>query len=165
MLSDIASITTLILFVLYFIGRFIAIIRNRSIFPDKIIMESIDFNQGEFDIVETFEMEENPQNIFVLTSEQGIYHVSVYQILYDNKLNRIGRKKLEKFKWKFLNKGQSLCFCITSPELLTTYEVEYFTPDYRKVTIDLWDNPKNGVMSESAVPKNTIKSILYYLVK
>ena len=136
-----------------------------SIFSDRIIMESIDFNQSKFDIIETFEIEENPLNIFILTSEQGIYNVSIYQILYDNELNRIGRKKLEKFKWNFLNKGQSLGFCITSPELLTTYEVEYFTPDYRKVTIDLWDNPKNGVTSESAAPKNTIKSILYYLVK
>ena len=51
----------------------------------------------------------------------------------------------------------------TSSELLPEFEVVYSTPDYKKVTVTLWDNPKNGVMSESARPKNTLWSVLFHL--
>lgn len=72
-------------------------------------------------------------------------------------------QKLEKYKYNFLNIGQSLAFRVTPPELFTKYEVEYYTPDYKRVNIELWDNPKNGVLSESAKPKNTFKSIMFHL--
>ena len=164
-LGDIASIATLVLFVFYFVGRAIAIVRNRNVFLDDIRIEHSDFDQSKLDIVECFKLEPNPYNAFVLTSEQGIYDLSVYQILYDEDCHRTGRKKVEGFTYDFLNKGQSLAFFLTSPELFVTYEVEYYTQDYKKVTISLWDNPKNGVMSESAIPQNTFKSVMYNLVK
>lgn len=162
-LGDIASIATLILFVFYFVGRVLTIIRNRDIFSDELKIESADFNKEGIDIVETFDIEDNPYNAFILTSKQGIYDLTVYKIIYDDKFNRIKRIELKEYKYGFLNLGQSLEFRITSPEFLTTYEVEYYTPDYKRVTIALWDNPKNGVMSESANPKNTFRSIMFHL--
>lgn len=162
-LGDIASIATLILFAFYFIGRIITIVRNRYVFTDELRMMGPEFAEKEFDIVETFSLESEAYNIFILTSKQGIYDLAVYQILYDDKLNRIGRKRLENCRYRFLNIDQSLAFYVTSPELLTTYELEYYTPDYKRVTIALWNNPKNGVLSESAKPKNTFKSILFHL--
>lgn len=164
-LGDIASVATLLLFVFYFVGRTITIIRSRSVFPDNIRMESLGFDRSGLDIVEQFDLEPNPYNAFILTSEQGIYDLSIYQISYDEECNRVGRKQLKDCKYSFLNKGQSLEFRLSVPELLVTYEVEYYTPDYRKVTISLWDNPKNGVMSESARPQNTFKSVLFHLMK
>ena len=162
-LGDIASIATLILFAFYFIGRIITIVRSRYVFSDELKMMGAEFDDKEFDIVEVFYLEKEAYNTFVLTSRQGIYDLAVYQILYDSDFNRIGRKRLEKSTYGFLNIGQSLAFRITLPEIFITYEVEYYTPDYKKVTIALWDNPKNGVLSKSAKPQNTFKSILFHL--
>lgn len=162
-LGDIASIATLILFAFYFIGRIITIARNRYVFTDELRMMGAEFDNKEFDIVEVFDLEKEANNTFILTSRQGIYDLVVYQKLYDKECNKIGRKKLEKYKYNFLNIGQSLAFRVTPPELFTKYEVEYYTPDYKRVNIELWDNPKNGVLSESAKPKNTFKSIMFHL--
>lgn len=162
-LGDIASVATLILFAFYFIGRIITIARNRYVFTDELRMMGAEFDNKEFDIVEVFDLEKKANNTFILTSRQGIYDLAVYRILYDSDFNQIGRKRLEKSSYSFLNVGQSLAFRVTSPEISTTYEVEYNTPDYKRVTIALWDNPKNGVLSESAKPKNTFKSIMFHL--
>ena len=162
-LGNIASVATLILFVFYFIGRIITIVRNRYVFTDELRMMGAGFDNKEFDIVEVFDLEKEAYNTFILTSRQGIYDLAVYRILYDSDFNQIGRKRLEKSTYSFLNIGQSLAFRVTSPEIFTTYEVEYYTPDYKRVTIALWDNPKNGVLSESAKPKNTFKSVMFHL--
>lgn len=162
-LGDYASIATLILFVFYFIGRIIIIVRNRNIFLDEIKILDVDCEGGRLDIVESFELENEPYNSFILTSKNGIYNLSVYKIIYDDELSRLGREKLMDCKYKFLNSGQSLAFSLTVSDVLPTYEVEYFTPDYKKITIELWDNPKNGVMSESVRPKNTFRSIMFHI--
>ena len=47
----------------------------------------------------------------------------------------------------------------------TTYEIEYYTYDFKKVKVELWTNLKNGVITESAKPKHTFKSLCYYLFK
>lgn len=92
-LGDFASVVTLLLFIFYLVGRFITIIKNRDVFPDSIKIKSTEFDRSEFDIVETFELECKPFNAFILTSEQGIYNLSVYKVIYDDDFNRIGRKK------------------------------------------------------------------------
>lgn len=164
-LGDIASVATLVLFVIYFIGRTITIVRNRSVFPDEIKMELFQFDRSGLDIVERFYLEQEPDNAIILTSEQGIYDLSIYKKEYDEKGMCIGKKRLKECKCDFVNKGQSVEFDLTVPEIFAMYEVQYYTPDYRKVTIELFCNLKDGVMSEIAKPKNTLVSKLYHLVK
>lgn len=77
-LGDIASIATLILFVIYFAGRIITIVRTRDIFSDEIKIEMVDFDQSGLNIVDIFDLENEPYNAFVLTSKHGIYDLSVY---------------------------------------------------------------------------------------
>ena len=163
LLGNIASIATLLLFVFYFIGRFITIFRERNLFPDEIKMVQVGFDPDEFDIVESFELEHDPFNAIILTSKQGIYDLSVYKIEYDNG-KCIGREKLKDYQYKFLNIGQSIVFYTTVLELLETYQVEYYTRDYKKVTIALWANLKNVILSESAKPKHTAKSVMFHLL-
>lgn len=50
-LGNIASVATLILFVFYFIGRIITIVRNRYVFTDELRMMGAGFDNKEFDIV------------------------------------------------------------------------------------------------------------------
>lgn len=72
-LGNIASVATLILFVFYFIGRIITIVRNRYVFTDELRMMGAGFDNKEFDIVEVFDLEKEAYNTFILTSRQGIY--------------------------------------------------------------------------------------------
>lgn len=102
-LGNIASVATLILFVFYFIGRIITIVRNRYVFTDELRMMGAGFDNKEFDIVEVFDLEKEAYNTFILTSRQGIYDLAVYRILYDSDFNQIGRKRLEKSTYSFLN--------------------------------------------------------------
>lgn len=164
MLGNIASVATLILFVIYFVGRTITIFRTKNLYKDEVaIFKNNKYLMDEYNIVESFCVEDNPYNSFILTSREGIYSISLYRLKFDNSMNVIGREKVDEYK--FLNVGQSLEVCLTIPELITTYELEYYTPDYKKVTIELWENLKNGVVSESATVKHTWKSFLYYLFR
>ena len=122
-LGNIASVATLILFVFYFIGRIITIVRNRYVFTDELRMMGAGFDNKEFDIVEVFDLEKEAYNTFILTSRQGIYDLAVYRILYDSDFNQIGRKRLEKSTYSFLNIGQSLAFRVTSPQIFISAAV------------------------------------------
>ena len=46
-LGDIASVATLILFVFYFIGRIITIVRNRYVFVDELRMMDAEFEDED----------------------------------------------------------------------------------------------------------------------
>ena len=43
--------------------------------------------------------------------------------------------------------------------------IEYDTMEYMRVELEWIDNKKNGVYSELVVPKNTVKSVVYRLLK
>ena len=164
MLGDIASIATLILFVFYFIGRTFSIIRMRTLFRDEIAIVRSNHSSSQYQIVETFEIDENPYNSFILTSREGIYSLSIYRVKWDVEYwQRIGRVKIGELP--FLNVGQSVEIRLTIPELFTTCEIEYFTSDYRKIKIPVVDNPKSGVESEFVEPKHTWRSVLYHIFK
>ena len=161
--SCIASGATLILFIIYFIGRYMTIKKTKSIFLDEVAIELSETSKDGYNIVETFKLENNPYNSFILTSREGIYSLTVFKLLKDKKWNTIGRTEIHKYD--FLNIGQSLEFLFNDIDVGPNYEIEYYTPDYKKVTISLWSNLKNGVVSESAFPKHTWKSYLYYLFR
>ena len=164
MLGDFASIATLILFVIYFIGRIITIFRTKALYSDEVNIETVGLTQNHYDIVDSIELEENPYNSFILTSRQGIYRVKVYKLKYDKGLNYIGKKE-NVYEYPFLNIGQSLEFRLTIPDVLTKYELEYIASDFRKVSVRLIENAKNGVVSQSARVRHTFKSVLYYMFK
>ena len=163
MLGNIASIATLILFVFYFIGRIITILRTQLLYMDELREESTDFDRKKYNIIEDFILEKDSYNSVILTSVQGIYSLSIYKINYDENINRIGRTKINGID--FVNVGCSINIQLTIPELITTYEIEYYTHDFKKVTVELWTNLKNGVITESAKPKHTFKSLCYYLFR
>ena len=160
MLSTIASITTLLAFIIYFIGKFIAIRNTRAILKDEI---KIDSSEENYEVVDVFTLEENPLNSLFLTSKEGVHSLVIYRLIRDSELNIIDKTKV--VEYPFLNIGHTLRFNLTLPEIFANYELTYQTPDYRKVSLKLHDNAKNGVISEEARPKHTKASILYYLFK
>lgn len=163
MLGDIASIATLILFVFYFVGRILTMLRTESLYMDELIEETSDFDRKNYNIIEDFILEEDGYNSIILTSKQGIYSLSIFKINYDENLNKLEHTKVDGID--FVNIGCSVNIQLTIPELVTTYEMEYYTHDFKKVTVELWSNLKNGFITESAKPKHTFKSWCYYLFK
>lgn len=165
LVSNAASVATLILFIIYFIGRAITVHQERALYFDKLdIRRAQDrkYNSDD-DAVEEWTLEENPYNVFTLTSAQGIWNLKVYQYELDKEWNIIGEKKIRDYP--FLNVGQSIAFYLTLPEIMPKYRVEYITVDFKKVQFELRDNMKNGVLSEIATPKHTVKSVMYYMFR
>lgn len=159
-LSDIASISTLILFIIYFVGRTITIFTVRKINYETIKVSKADTCAEEID--EVWNVEDVPYAV-LLTSTQGIFDIKLYKKIYDNELNLIGYK-LEAKK-DFLNVGQVLEIKTVLPDIYAFYKLEYTMVDYRKVSFELVDNMKGGTFSSLAEPRHTWKSVLYYYFK
>jgi len=165
MLGDIASVATLILFVIYFIGRAVTIVRTNTIYNDEVSIMSPSEDRQRLQIVDEIELEpEGPfVNEYILTSGQGIYSLVAYKLVYNNQLEVVNQEKI--YTCKFLNTGQSLLFRTSESEFVGFCRIEYRTFDYKKVVLELWSNGKNGVLSESARPRHTVRSVLYYLFR
>ncbi len=162
-ISDSASVATLILFVIYFVGRVITIVKQRNIYNDRLEILLANDEQVENNIVEDFYLEDNPYNVFIITSVQGIWELKIYRNQLDENFNTQGQEKVA--ERSFLNMGQSVAIHLTIPEMISSFCVEYITCDFKKVHLELVYNMKSGVLSEIVRPSHTWKSILYYLFR
>lgn len=162
----IASMATLILFVIYFIGRYWTIKTTRWICEEKITILSDD-NVSSYNIIESFDLSNEHQKSvprqILLTSVQGIYDFKIYKCQFD--LIKGITSKEEIYNVPFVNIGNSIEITVYLPEYGPDYIIEFTTNDYRQVTKELVDNMKNGVISEEFTAKHTVKSIFYHLFK
>ena len=171
MVGIISSIATLILFVIYFIGRIITIKMEKHIYYDKITFEAPEDVYGKYDIIDEIntvnnsEGEATYQTVVVLTSLQGIRDITVYELAYDNMMNEQKEHKKVIASQDFLNIGQSYAIRTIIPEIFPNYRIEYRTQDKRKVTFNITDNLKNGVLSEMVEIRHTLCSYIYYLFR
>ena len=171
MLGDISAIATLTLFVIYFIGRVITILMERDICYDEIRFLPL-INADKYDIVEEFQtvalngdIQEEFLSTVILTSKQGIRNISVFKLVYDNEGNEIKKNAKTVGSYGFLNIGQSFAMKTFVPELIPQYRIVYYTQDFKKVTLNISENLKSGVVSEMLQPKHTFKSVFYYLFR
>ena len=170
MLGNAASIATLILFIIYFVGRGITIHRMRDLERFDIVVKDKMFDYTEHQIVDEFElpnlspMEDELCSAIIITSVSGIHSFKVYKRELDEDLNVVG-KKLFCQREKMVNIGQSVVLYTFLPEAIARYDIEYHLADYRKVTFPIVDNMKSGVISEYIIPHHTFKSVLYYLFR
>lgn len=162
-LSDVASIATLILFIIYFVGRIITIMKQRDIYYDQLEILLADDNKYDHHFVEEFHLDDDPYNNFVITSAQGIWGLKIYQYQLDDNYQVLGKSMVATYP--FLNINHRVAIYLTVPELIPRYCVEYTTADFKRVTFDLKDNMKSSVLSEIARPKHTWRSVLYYLFR
>lgn len=163
-LANISAVITAILFIVYFIGRFMAIFKERSLYYDKIELKPEGSDLRKYDIVESFRLQEIINNVYIITSENGIWNFCIYEYVYDEGYSRVLTRKLI-YNLPFLQIGQSVAIHFDMPEIFPMYAVEYNTADYRLVKFELHDNLKNGIVSELVYPTHTWKSILYFLFR
>lgn len=159
----VSSIATLILFVIYFVGRLIAIFRYRDLFEDEILFLNNDEDFKNYNVIQNFQLVPECNTFVIVRSKSGIYSLKINRLKKKNDFDIVGRKTVEKIK--FLNVGESIAIEVPIPEIFCEYEIEYITPDYRKVIYPIKDNLKSGVNSEFIRPKHTLKSILFFLFR
>lgn len=163
-LGDWASVATLILFVIYFIGRVITIYRFQKLETNEIRIVTENTDISNYEIVDGFSLDDDPTYTIIIKSVTGIKSLTIYKIIYDSEMNQIGREATAN-RMSFINIGHAIAISLSLPEILPRYELEYETMDYKKVTLQLVDNLKSGIISEGVVAKHNFKSVLYNLLK
>ena len=165
MLGNIASIVTLILFVIYFIGRIISLIIEK-----KVIYEKIDIYIEEDDIPKNLKISdeyrcEHEGEILIITPYEKSYNwLAIYECKYDEKNNKLEKvKELEKFEKIMNNTSIKIDTMLTCGNPL--YMIEFERSDFIKGTLVLQSNGKNGIQEEILKFHHTWKSVIYYLFR
>ena len=163
--NSIASIATLILFVIYFIGKIIIIFNIKPILKDIIIHNPKAEYISKYNIIDEVSHKDGKVQGLVI-SKEGIQHIKVFSAIdvIDENGNFIDKQKGKLIYSKdFLNIDEAIAIYVEPGELFPNAYIEYETIDYRKVIYEWRYNLKSGVPSEFIRPKHTIKSFFYYL--
>ena len=171
-LSDFASIATLFLFVIYVVGRVIAVLSVNRLVRDEVLLnyqnQSIPKEWERYGIVDDIfwgdkGSEEIPWGLIV--SNEGIRNLKAYSVKIDKRSQLPTKKGDEVFSKNFLNINQAIAIHVEPGELFPSLIVEYESFDYMKVRFQWRDNLRNGVFSELIESRHTLKSFFYYFLK
>ena len=166
MIGDLASIATLMLFVIYFIGRCITIYMEK-----QIKYESIDIYDDEKKItknekiVEEFTSDDKYFNVLIIKPlEKSFKWFRIYKNIYDDENNFIiKREKI--YECTNIYNRHVIRIYIKLSEIFPQYTIEFQRSDYMVGKIDMSENLKNGVQEEMLKYTHTLKSIIYYLFR
>lgn len=165
MLGNIASIATLILFVIYFIGRIISLIIEK-----KVIYEKIDIYIKEEDIPKDLKISdeyrcEHEGEILIITPYEKSYNwLAIYECKYNEKNNNLKKvKELKKFEKIMNNTSIRIDTVLTCG--IPLYIIEFERSDFIKGTLIMQSNGKNGIQDEMLTFHHTWKSVIYYLFR
>ena len=165
MLGNIASIATLILFVIYFIGRIISLIIEK-----KVIYEKIDIYIKEEDIPKDLKISdeyrcEHEGEILIITPYEKSYNwLAIYKFKYNEKNKNLKKvKELKKFEKIMNNTSIRIDTVLTCG--IPLYIIEFERSDFIKGTLILQSNGKNGIQEEMLTFHHTWKSVIYYLFR
>lgn len=165
MLGNIASIATLILFVIYFIGRIISLIIEK-----KVLYENINIYINEEDIPNNFKIIDEyrckfREEILIITPHEKSYNwLTIYECKYNEKTNKLEKiKELEKFERIMNDTSIRIDTILTCG--IPLYIIEFERSDYIKGNLVLQSNGKNGVQEEMVDLHHTWKSVIYYLFR
>ncbi len=158
-----SSIGTLILFVIYFIGRYITMFAVRNTYDDILTIESRDHRDDALQIVDCCVLNENYLSKMYITTTNGIHNLKIYEYIHEDEFTITGKKLV--YERKYINTGYTFEIDVTVPEIFITYCVEYELSDFRKVFFNIQYNMRNGVLTEMVEPKHTFRSFCYYMFR
>lgn len=162
-ISLFSSITTLILFVFYFVGRIITIISVKRIWKDKVILGVSDYQN--YEVIDDVVVDKSMQQRYgILLSKEGIRNLRIYSVVPDRR-GLSTQKGKRVYKNPFVNIDHAVAICMETGDLYPTLIIEYTTFDYMKVRLEWRDNLKSGVFGEFVKPKHTLRSFCYYLFR
>ena len=158
--SNIASISTLILFGIYFVGRiwYVKQLKNEvDEFFDREYSDS-------FKIIDEFDVGENTCEEIYLTAKNTLLNVCVYECVFDAETGSVKKGKRICACGQLRN-GFTFKFNTYLVEGIPMYMLEYTSNDYTKGQLFFQENGKNGVVDTVVYRTHTCKSVLYYLFK
>lgn len=165
MIGNIASIATLILFIIYFIGRIMSLIIEK-----KMVFERVDTYFREEDIphnlkiVDEYRCECADEILIITPHEKSYKWLAIYECKFNEKTNKLEKgKELERFK-NILNDTSVRIDTIISCGI-PSYMIEFERTDFTRGILALYCNNKNGVQEELIESHHTWKSVIYYLFR
>lgn len=164
-ITNLATWATLILFLFYFVGRIITICVVKRLWHDKVVFSEI--NRDEYGIVDEIGDDTCECNVpfcAYLVSVEGMRNIKIYTSDLNNIEMGVRKDKLI-YQRDFMNIDQAIKININTGDIFPTLFIEYETMDFMKVSLDWQDNLKSGVFSEMVVPQNTLRSVLYKLLR
>lgn len=154
-----SSLITLLLFVMYILGRIILIKKM-----EVTLLESLkvcrDNELDDVEVVEEFTLGENNSEVVYLTSDEPMRYIKFYE--YDFMNERNGTLL---YQHGLLKNGYTIKINTYLTCGIPNYLIEYQRFDYVKGRVLLGENGKNGLIIENLEIKHTLKSIIYYLIK
>lgn len=164
-ISNVSSIITCALFVLYVIGHVwkVIVTKNTRYEKFKVVPYNSDFNIDDNDNVVIID---NIGEEFAISSVYGIRNIEIYKVNYepsDNGSLSLISKEL-KSAYKGLNINDTLYVRCDLGECVPTTQITIERMDYTKVTFELYSSGKTGsILASNYNFKMTIRSLIYYL--
>lgn len=164
-ISNISSIITCALFILYVIGHIwkVFVTKNTKYEKFKVIPFNSDFDIDDNDNVVIID---NIGDEFSISSHYGIRNIEIYKVTYeisDNGSLSLISKELKSI-YKDLNINDTLYIRCDLGECVPTTQIAIERMDYTKVTFELYSSGKTGnILVTNYNFKMTVRSFIYYL--
>lgn len=155
-------IATLVLFILYFCGKYFIIRQmTNTIFENVVRFDNAPNNlriKEEYNIGEN-----NSEHIYVYSSDP-LRWIKIYECHFNDREKIFIKDKLL-VTHGYLRNGYTIKINTYLPCGIPSYIVEYQRYDFITGNLLLAENGKNGIADEGLSTKHTIKSLLYYFIK
>ncbi len=158
--STVASIATLVLFIFYILGRIWSMNKIKQEIDEKLDRE---YNEN-FLIVDEFDVGENTEEKVYLTATHTLLSVRIYECFYSGKKGTISKGNLV-CDCGSLRNGFTFQFNTYFPEGEPSYLLEYQSLDHTIGRLVFEENGKNGIVSEQLYKEHTVESWIYYFIK
>ena len=159
-INNISTIISLILFLLFIIGRIWTILQRKNIIDEELDTEF----KEHFKIIESFDIGLNTEEKIYLTAKHTLVNVKVYEC----KLKKNGKLKKAKtyVNCGDLRNGFTFQFNTYLVEGVPRFLLEYQSnDDYTKGQLLFIENGRNGIIEQNIHKKHTFKSVIYYFCK
>jgi len=163
-IANISSIATIILFIFYFVGRIIIILKEIKLVCEKIelFITNDDEIFNKYKIVDDISLDDDCIEYMIITPCDKSYNwIKVFK--YDD--TELKKKTCKYYRKDILNKGHSIKINANIAETIPKYLVQFERSDYIVGEMIIAHNGKNGIQEEMIKCNHTIKSILYYILK
>lgn len=164
-ISNISSIITCTLFILYVIGHIwkVFVTKNTRYEKFKVIPFNSDF---DIDANDNVVIIDDIGDEFSISSPYGIRNIEIYKVTYeisDNGSLSLISKEL-KYTYRDLNINDTLYIRCNLGECVSTTQITIERMDYTKVTFELYSSGKTGnILVSNYNFKMTVRSFIYYL--
>ena len=159
-ISNVSSIVTLFLFILYIIGRIWNIAINIKYLYEKIEVTGVYTGDENIDFIYI-----NGSEILKLESEEYLNWIKVYRVKHDD--GKIVKRKMRPIKTILnVNRNEPIYFGFEIPEGMPNTMIEYQRADYIIGSFIVgYDGSGRGYTAKDYSFRNTLRTYLYYLVK